>query len=82
MESDSKQVASVLARADAAVDTTALGDPFLLGEEFRDVSASEGNERTFGEGFAKQIFADGTGPLAGTDFFGLRSSISSSSANG
>ena len=41
IESDSKQVASVLARADAAVDTTALGDPFLLGDEFRDVSATK-----------------------------------------
>ena len=43
IESDSKQVASILARADGAVDATALGDPFLLGEEFRDVSPSKRN---------------------------------------
>ena len=56
IESDSKQVASVLARADGAVDATALGDPFLLGEEFRGVSPSRVTS-TFGEGFAAQIFA-------------------------
>ena len=38
IESDSKQVASILAGADGAVDATVLGDPFLLGEEFRGVS--------------------------------------------
>jgi hypothetical protein len=54
IESDSKQVASILARADGAVDATALGDPFLLGEEFRDVSPSKVTS-IFGESFAKQI---------------------------
>jgi hypothetical protein len=55
IEGDSKQVASVLAGADAAVDTTALGDPFLLGEEFRGVSPSKVTS-IFGEGFAQRIF--------------------------
>jgi hypothetical protein len=55
IESDSKQVASVLAGADAAVDTMALGDPFLLGEEFRGVSPSKVTS-IFGEGFAQWIF--------------------------
>lgn len=56
IESDSKQVASVLARADAAVDTTALGDPFLLGDEFHNVSATKVTNQ-FGESFAKRILA-------------------------
>ncbi|MBX9651874.1 MAG: peptidyl-prolyl cis-trans isomerase [Xanthobacteraceae bacterium] len=54
IERDSKQVASILARADGAVDATGLGDPFLLGEEFRDVSPSKVTS-IFGDGFAKQI---------------------------
>ena len=41
---------------DAAVDTAALGDPFLLGEEFRAVSQSD-VAGIFGEGFAKQLSA-------------------------
>jgi hypothetical protein len=56
MESDSKQVASILARADGAVDATELGDPFLLGEEFRDVSPGKVTS-IFGDSFAKQISA-------------------------
>ena len=56
MESDSKQVASALARADGAVDATALGDPFLLGEEFRGVSVTKVTNQ-FGESFAKRILA-------------------------
>ena len=54
IDSDSKQLASILARADGAVDATVLGDPFLLGEEFRNVSPSKVTS-IFGERFAKQI---------------------------
>ena len=54
IDRDSKHVADVLAHADAAVDTTALGDPFLLGEEFRAVSPNE-VASVFGDGFAKRI---------------------------
>jgi hypothetical protein len=54
IDSDSKQIASILARADGAVDATVLGDPFLLGEEFRSVSPSKVTS-IFGESFAKQI---------------------------
>jgi hypothetical protein len=64
IESDSKQVASVLARADAAVDAAALGDPFLLGEEFRGVTPSEVTG-VFGEGFARQMAAMETGRWQG-----------------
>ena len=51
---DAKQVADTL--ASAPVDTTAIGDPFLLGEAFREMSQSD-VARTFGEGFAKQLSA-------------------------
>ena len=70
IDSDSKQVASILARADAAVDATALGDPFLLGEEFRGVSATKVTNQ-FGERLRQTDTRDGKGPLAGTGFFGL-----------
>jgi hypothetical protein len=54
IDDDSKQVANALDRAEAAVDKTALGDPFLLGEEFQAVSQIE-VASLFGESFAKQI---------------------------
>lgn len=54
IDSDSKQVASILARADGAVDATGFGDPFLLGEEFRAVSPGKVTS-IFGDSFAKQI---------------------------
>ncbi len=44
----------VLARTDAGVKATALGDPFLLGEEFHTVSQND-VARMFGESFAKRI---------------------------
>ena len=64
IESDSKQVGNVLARADGTVDATALGDPFLLGEEFRGISPSKLTS-IFGEGFALQIFATEAGRWQG-----------------
>jgi PPIC-type PPIASE domain len=54
INSDSNQLANILARADAAVDAAELGDPFLLGEEFRAVSQN-GLASIFGDGFAKRI---------------------------
>jgi hypothetical protein len=56
IESDSKQVASILAQADGTVDATVFGDPFLLGEEFRRASPSK-LMSIFGEAFSKQIAA-------------------------
>ena len=56
MANDSKQVASVLAGADGAGDVTALGDPFMMGEEFRGVSPGK-VASIFGESIARQIFA-------------------------
>jgi PPIC-type PPIASE domain len=64
LESDSKQIARVLARADGAVDATALGDPFLLGEEFRGVSPSKVTS-IFGEDFSKRVAVMETGRWLG-----------------
>src|SRR5580698_11644396 len=41
IDRDSRQVANALAGVDAAMDAAALGDPFLLGDEFQAVSPSE-----------------------------------------
>ena len=56
LEGDARQIADTLARTSAPVDAAALGDPFLLGEEFREMSQGD-VARTFGEGFAKQLSA-------------------------
>jgi parvulin-like peptidyl-prolyl cis-trans isomerase-like protein len=56
MDSDSRQVATALDGADSAADTTALGDPFLLGGEFQALSQAD-MAGIFGEGFAKRISA-------------------------
>ena len=54
IDRDSQQVAEVLAHADAAVDATALGDPFALGEDFQTVSQND-VASAFGDSFAKRI---------------------------
>jgi parvulin-like peptidyl-prolyl cis-trans isomerase-like protein len=54
MENDAKQLANALALGGAAESVASLGDPFLLGEEFRSLSHND-VARTFGEDFAKQI---------------------------
>ena len=54
IDRDGQHVADALAHADAAVDTTALGDPFALGEEFQALSPHE-VASVFGDGFAKRI---------------------------
>jgi hypothetical protein len=56
LQDDAKQLAATLNRASATVDTTAIGDPFLLGEEFREMSQSD-VAHTFGEGFSEQLSA-------------------------
>ena len=56
LDADAKQIADTLARTTTPLDTPMIGDPFLLGEEFRDLSQSD-VARTFGEGFAKQLSA-------------------------
>jgi hypothetical protein len=54
IDSDSKQIADALAHADPAADTTSLGDPFLLGQEFKAVSKTE-LAGIFGDGVAESI---------------------------
>jgi hypothetical protein len=56
LDEDAGQIADTLVRTSAPEDTATLGDPFLLGEEFREMSQSD-IARTFGEGFAKQLSA-------------------------
>jgi parvulin-like peptidyl-prolyl isomerase len=53
LDDDARQIAE-LVRTSAPEKTATLGDPFLLGEEFREMSQSD-IARTFGEGFAKQL---------------------------
>ena len=54
LEGDAKQIAATLVSASGTVDAAAIGDPFLLGETFRQMPQSD-VERTFGESFAKQL---------------------------
>jgi hypothetical protein len=54
LEGEAKQIAATLMNAKAPADAAAIGDPFLLGESFRQMPQSD-VERTFGEGFAKQL---------------------------
>jgi hypothetical protein len=54
LDGDAKRIADSLAGTSAPTDTAAIGDPFLLGEEFHDMSQSE-VARTFGESFAKEL---------------------------
>jgi hypothetical protein len=56
LDGDVKQIAETLVRASAPVNTGTIGDPFLLGEAFREMSRSD-VARTFGEGFAEQLSA-------------------------
>ncbi len=56
LDGDAEQIAETLARPSAPADMAAIGDPFLLGEEFNEMPQSD-VARTFGEVFAKQVFA-------------------------
>jgi len=64
IDADSKQVADALTRADASLDTAALGDPFLLGDEFKAVSQDD-MVGMFGDSFAKRISAIAPGRWQG-----------------
>ncbi len=54
LDGNAKEIAATLIGAATPVDTAALGDPFLLGEAFRQTPHSD-VVRTFGEGFARQL---------------------------
>ena len=64
LEDDVKQIAEIFVRTGALADTAAMGDPFMLGEEFREISQSD-VARTFGEGFAERLSAVATGRWQG-----------------
>jgi hypothetical protein len=55
LDRDAEAVAAKLASLNAETDAAALGDHFLLGEDFRDMARSD-VARTFGERFAEQLF--------------------------
>jgi parvulin-like peptidyl-prolyl cis-trans isomerase-like protein len=55
IDSDSRQLADVLARTGGAAEATSLGDPFLLGDEFHALSQND-VASIFGDGFARRIF--------------------------
>jgi hypothetical protein len=54
LDHDATQLADALERTSIPGAMATIGDPFLLGEAFRDMSQSD-VARTFGEGFAKQL---------------------------
>jgi hypothetical protein len=54
LEDDIKRLANDLVHADATIDATALGDAFLLGDEFHAMSVSE-LTGIFGDNFSKRI---------------------------
>jgi hypothetical protein len=56
LERDAESVAAKLANENGETDAAALGDHFLLGEEFRAMPRSDVT-RTFGERFAEQLFS-------------------------
>ena len=64
LEDDTRQIAAMLVRTNAAVDPAAIGDPFLLGEEFREMRRSD-IARTFGQEFAEQLSAVAPGRWQG-----------------
>lgn len=64
LEGDAKSVAIKLSDIGVDTDTTTLGDPFLLGDEFRGVTPSD-IARSFGEPFAEQIVNLDTGRWLG-----------------
>jgi hypothetical protein len=69
IDRDTAQVAALLSAAGAEIDTAKLGDPFVLDQEFRSVSLRD-TARTFGDSFARQLFAAEQGrwhgPIAST----------------
>jgi hypothetical protein len=56
LEGDAKEIAATLVHAKAPADAAIMGDPFLLGESFRQMPQGEA-ALTFGESFARQLAA-------------------------
>ncbi len=66
LDGDAKQIATTLARASAAVDTAAIGDPFLLGEEFR-ADVAKRRRAHVRRRLRQTAIRRGAGPLARAD---------------
>jgi hypothetical protein len=64
LDGDAREIAKTLTGTSAPVDPAAIGDPFLLGEEFHEMSQGD-ISRMFGEGFAKQLSAVNPGRWQG-----------------
>ena len=64
LEGDAKQIAATLVSANSTADAAAIGDPFLLGETFRQMPQGE-IARMFGDGFATQLAAVESGRWQG-----------------
>jgi hypothetical protein len=56
LEDDAKQIAATLVSTSGLADAAAIGDPFLLGETFREMPQGD-VARTFGESLARQLAA-------------------------
>ena len=54
IENDSQEIVKVLTGADATADVATLGDPFLLGDDFKDLPQNE-VASMFSEDFSKRI---------------------------
>jgi hypothetical protein len=54
LDGDAKEMTGILIGTSAQVDPSSLGDAFLLGEEFQDMTRSD-VAGTFGEGFAEEL---------------------------
>jgi parvulin-like peptidyl-prolyl cis-trans isomerase-like protein len=64
LDGDAKQIAATLVSTRGTADAAAIGDPFLLGETFRQMPQSD-VARTFGESFARQLAAADVGRWQG-----------------
>src|SRR4051794_34183909 len=64
LDADATEVAASLVGVKTPIDMAALGDPFLLGAAFRQMSESD-IARTFGGAFAKQLAAADVGQWQG-----------------
>ncbi len=60
MDSEAKRISTLLSGSDTELDTTSLGDPFLLNDGLNAVPSGE-VMRTFGEAFAKRVLAEEPG---------------------
>lgn len=56
LDSDARRIADTLAHTNVSLDPVTIGDPFLLGDEFRAMTQGE-VARTFGDSFAQQLAA-------------------------